>query len=135
MLLVFWGGYIDHSEDQASVSDTFNFPNDSLDFDTHNWINNPSDSLANMRQYMLKDLTNNHLKEGLDTAVIKDLLGDPLPWPRASQKYFYLVDHESTHPLYLVITWDEHGKTLNHAIRPLDNTESQLVVGDVQPLQ
>lgn len=133
ILLVFWSGYIDHSEDQETVLDAFNFPSDSLDFDMQKW-SNPTDSMSNMRQYMLKDLTANHLKEGLDTMVIKDLLGEPLPWPRSSKKYFYSIEQESYKPMYLVITWDDNGKTLGHAIRPLDNSEDQLVISALQPI-
>ena len=130
MFLIFWNGYIHHPENEQGVSDVFSFPEDSLNFDMHNWTD-PSDSLASVRQYMLKDLINNHLKEGLDTLVIKDLLGEPLPLPRTAQKHYYHIQHESVTPLYLVIDWDQNGKATKYSIRTLQEEERHWVAGDL----
>lgn len=112
-IIVLWNGYQRHELTPLQSTDTHT---DSSLFDSRKWINY-SDSACHKRQFMTKDLIDNHLDKNMDTLEIKNILGIPIARDRDPQRFYYnLGDHKDLKPLFLIITWNAKGNTIKASI-------------------
>jgi len=112
-IIVLWNGYQRHEQTHLQSTDT---RTDSSLFDSRKWISY-SDSASHKRQYMTKDLIENHLNKNMDTIEVKNILGLPITKTRNPRKYYYNIDyHKDLKPLFLIITWNHQDNTMKALI-------------------
>ena len=115
-IIVLWNGYQRHELTYLQNIDTHSHTDSSL-FDPRKWIGY-SDSASHKRQYMTKDLIENHLDRNMDTIEVKNILGPPIAKTSNPQKYYYNIGyHKDLKPLFLIITWNAKGNTMKALIQ------------------
>jgi len=90
-------------------------------FDRQQWIEagqNTKPLALRTRLMMLDDLMNNHLKKGIDSVAVKEILGEPERQYGFSYSIGTLV--EGMELMYLVVEFDSTGRSTAYQVKPED---------------
>jgi hypothetical protein len=111
LALWFWQYNKDWNQFNRTEKD---YKEDSLAFDSQRWKRMGRED----KHYMIKDLLERHLKPGMDSFQVQNLLGQPLPQPNRKVGWSYeLGYYRDLDPVYLEIKWDAAGRLQSVAVQ------------------